>query len=66
MNRIAMRMTRALGDDETEHGAESGVDAAGAAEDATAQADYSFEGYSAEFLDKVALLPIAPVPPSTR
>ena len=26
----------------------------------TAEADYSFEGYSVEFLDKVALMPAAP------
>jgi hypothetical protein len=52
-------MTRASGDGESE--SPSGVEAyaSGNAAAETTQADYSFEGYSVEFIGKVALMPVA-------
>ena len=34
--------------------------------EATEAPDYAFDGYSVEFLDKVALLPVAPPAPAPR
>jgi hypothetical protein len=54
------KMARAFGDDEIEVNEEESVDAPTDAGGQTTEADYSFEGYSVELLDKVALMPIAP------
>jgi hypothetical protein len=50
MHRSMRGLTRAFGDDEPDTAPETSADT---------QPDYSFEGYSVEFLDKVALLPVA-------
>jgi hypothetical protein len=53
-------LARSFGDDESEE-AQAGIDAENPAvgEAETAEADYSFEGYSVEFIDKVVFLPLA-------
>ncbi len=53
------KMVRAFGDDEIETTGEEPVDAPADAGEQTTEADYSFEGYSVELLDKVAMMPIA-------
>ena len=51
--------TRGFGEENIEAPEEEGgVAGAGAAITETTEADYSFEGYSVEFIDKVALMPI--------
>jgi len=51
---------RALSEDESEPAA---VDTHAEAPDETTEPDYAFEGYSVEFLDKVALLPVSEAGP---
>lgn len=51
MNTPRYRMSRPFADEELEEPGDSA--AAG-----TSEPDYSFEGYSVDFIDKVALLPV--------
>ena len=52
---------RTFGDDEIEATEEGPVDASADAGGQTMEADYSFEGYSVDLLDKVAMMPMASV-----
>jgi hypothetical protein len=59
MNRLAAYTARAFDAEEPSDDAPTPSEAPADAESED-QHDYSFEGYSVEFLDKVALLPISP------
>jgi hypothetical protein len=57
--------TGAFGDEDIEEKPDGGAAPAGAdAPIATVEPDYSFEGYSVEFIDKVALMPVTQAPTS--
>jgi len=59
-------LTRSFGDEDIEE--EDGSILTGDTTDSgseTTEADYSFEGYSVEFIDKVALMPVTLASPST-
>jgi hypothetical protein len=53
------RISRPFSDDETEAPDEMSAEKPADAAAETSEADYSFEGYSVDFIDKVALMPIA-------
>ena len=58
-------LARMFSDDEAQAADEPAAEATEAAPE-TSEADYSFEGYSVDFIDKVALMPIVTAAQSRR
>ena len=66
MSRNLRKMTHAFEATESEGAVDADMEASAETDGEAAQADYSFDGYSVEFIDKVALMPISSLPYSAR